>query len=454
VIGGLAGLGCALRSESVVAAWLAAAAAAVLSLALTVPSQVLAPGDSPPGPVDGRDYDHLALNLARGRGFSYCWSDPEWRAPYERAHDRARYVLHLSLHGPCFPTARRAPGFPALLAAVYAIGGRSFEAGRWLGALALAAAAALGAFLAVRFAGLLAALIFVPCLLSDHQLRFLVGVFMSEPVASASVMAALVAHLILLRQPKPSMAALAGTTLGLLLLVRYHFVLLYGVALLGAAIGALRSRLLRPICGAYGGAALLIIAPWCARNCLVLDAWMPLGTQGGHGLAASYGGNSVRGGAGTWNFDRALKLWARHEGKASGYAFADLARELRSSLEVEREFAQVGQRAALDWLRRNWRHVPAVACARLRAHARGYGILGLLAVGWGLVALAFRKTRAPAALGLSILVMNALAVALTYEEARGRYATPVRPVACLIGSLGLATLVERWLPAPPRPTAR
>lgn len=425
------------------AAVLGAAGTAVLSLALTLPAQVLRLAESPPAPVDGRDYDHLALNLARGRGFVYCWSDPEWRSPYERAENSRNYALHLSLEGPCFPTARRAPGYPAALAAVYRIWGRSFQAGRWLGAVALAMAGAIGTFLAMRVGGVAAAGLFTLCFLLDDQLRFFVGAFMSEPLASLAVMGVLAAHVALLRNPTRGTAILAGASLGLLMLVRHHFSLLYALGIFGAAFGAVRWRTLRPLCVAYGAAALLVFAPWGLRNCLVLQAPMPLGTQGGHGLAASYGEDAVAGDDGTWNSDQSARLWAKRKGKPSDYRFADLARELRSSLELERELALVGQTAVRPWMRRNWRRLPAIALVRLRAHARGYGALGLAAVACGFAALAFAETRRVAMSGFVIMAMTALTVALTYEEARGRYAAPVRPVAYLVGSLGLAASASR-----------
>ena len=361
-------------------ALVAALATLALSLALTVPAQVRRLGESPPAPVDGRDYDHLALNLARGRGFAYCWSDPEWRAPYERAGNSATFALHLSLSGPCFPTARRAPGYPAALAAVYGVWGRSFQAGRLLGAMALALAGALGAFMAAGAGGLIAAVAFALCFLLDEQLRVLVGAYMSEPLCTLAVLGVLAAHVSLWREPLPRRGALAGAALGLLMLVRHHFSLLFALGMLGAAVAATRSRSLRLVSIAYAAAALVVFAPWGLRNCLVLGAPMPLGTQGGHGLAASYGGQPTRGADGTWDSDQSARLWARQKDKPRGYTFAELARELRSSLEQERELAQVGQAAAGDWLRRNWRELPRVVLIRLRAHARGYGAVGLAAL--------------------------------------------------------------------------
>lgn len=37
---------------------------------------------SAPEVEDGPDYDNIAYNVAKWRGFGFQWSDPEWRAPY------------------------------------------------------------------------------------------------------------------------------------------------------------------------------------------------------------------------------------------------------------------------------------------------------------------------------------------------------------------------------------
>jgi hypothetical protein len=82
----------------------------------------------------------------------------------------------------------------------------------------------------------------------------------------------------------------------------------------------------------------------------------------------------------------------------------------------------------------------------LRAHARGYGWIGLAAIAWGLVALALPESRRLAVLGFVIIGTTALTVALTVES-RGRYGAPVRPVAYLVGSLGLTASTSRLLRA-------
>jgi hypothetical protein len=440
---GFTGAGRILGSRSRRAALIAALVTAAGSLWLTLPAQVLRRGETPPGLGDARDYDHLALNLARGRGYAFCWSDPEWRAPYENAPNRRDYAIHLVLEGPCRPTAYRAPGYPVALAVLYRFWGRSFQAARLLGTLALALAGALGAFLAVRAGGLAAAFLFAYLFLGDDQPRRFVGALMSEGTASLAVMLTLAAHYALTRHPTPRTGLLAGSLLGLLMLLRSFFAPLWAVGLVGALLAAVRSHVQRPCWLAYAGAALLVPAPWAVRNCLLLDAPLPLGTQGGHALAGRYVDDEIRGA--TWNSELVGRLWAARMGLAS-VRYSLLERKIRMSLAVEREMALMGQQAAREWLTRNWRRLPAAALLSLRAHARGYETFGLAAVLCAFAGLAIPEIRGMVGLGLAVVVTNALTVALTYEAA-GRFSVPVRPVAYLAGSIAVAALLARLLRA-------
>jgi len=341
----------ALGSTSTRSALVGAACTGVFSLALTLPSQVLGWAESPPATgSDAQDYDHLALNLARGRGYAYCWSDPEWRAPYQRAEPTSR-DWRLSFRGPCIPTARRAPGYPAALAAVYSVWGRSFMASRALGAVALAMAGAIGVFLAARAGGLAAGVPVGLCFLLDGQLQDYIGGLRVEPTVSFAVMALLAAHVALFREPRHATAILAGALLGLLVLLRHQFFLLWLIGTCSAAVCVVGSRTPRRFWLAYASAAFLTLLPWCLRNCLVLDAPMPLGTQGGHALATKFVEDKI--GNGAWEPDQAARLWAKRTGKPSSYRYATLAREFRTSLAVERDLAIAGQEAARAWLGRN-----------------------------------------------------------------------------------------------------
>jgi hypothetical protein len=145
---------------------------------------------------------------------------------------------------------------------------------------------------------------------------------------SLAVMAMLAAHVALVRNPRHPTGILAGALLGLLVLVRHQFFLLWIIGMCSAAFCVGGSRAPRKLCLAYAGAALLTLTPWCLRNCLVLDAPMPLGTQGGHVLAAKFVEDKI--GNGAWDPAQAARLWAKLTGKPSGYSYSALARDFRT----------------------------------------------------------------------------------------------------------------------------
>jgi hypothetical protein len=256
----------------------------------------------------------------------------------------------------------------------------------------------------------------------------------------------LAAHAALFRAPRLSAAILAGASLGIVLLVRHHFSLLFALGILGSglAVAALRWRNRWRLCLGYAGAALVVFVPWGVRNCLVVGALSPLGTQGGHSLGASFAYDEVTP-DGSWDAERLALVWERRKGLPPDYDAARLAIDIRGSLEMERELAVAGQETARRWLRRNWRQIPKAVLIRLRAHALGYGPFGLAALAFGLAAFAFPEMRREAAVCLALLAMSATTVVMTFEAGRGRYSAPVRPAAYLMGALGLAGAGARLL---------
>ncbi len=69
---------------------------------------------------DGPDYENIAWNLSVGRGFSFDWTDPRWKSPYQE--DGAdRYAAQLSRTSSHTPTTGRPPLLPWMIAAIYQI---------------------------------------------------------------------------------------------------------------------------------------------------------------------------------------------------------------------------------------------------------------------------------------------------------------------------------------------
>src|SRR6516165_6393224 len=137
--------------------WLAVALFVVAFASYLVPMIRRGELNQPPAPGgDEPDYDAIALQLARGNGFSVDWDDDEYRALYARAasgqvqvsvdvpsHESgSRYSSLFERHG-ASPTAIRPPVLPALLATTYRIVGRQFAPIRVINCACLALACTL-----------------------------------------------------------------------------------------------------------------------------------------------------------------------------------------------------------------------------------------------------------------------------------------------------------------------
>jgi uncharacterized membrane protein len=234
----------------------------------------------------------LRVGLVALTGEHVPWGDP---ADYDR------HAAHLVEHGSYpptawaetgSPTAFRPPAWPYLLAGVYEATGERWTAGRLtaavLGALAVLLVYLVAAQLFGRRTGLVAgwvAAVFPP-------LVFLSGSLVAESLFVVLVLAALFATLRARAGPRVlPWAALAGVACGLAALTRTNGLVLIAAVAVGLAASSgfkqrgLRARaLLAPAVAVL--AAALTIAPWTIRNAVVLDAFVPVSTQGGYTMAA------------------------------------------------------------------------------------------------------------------------------------------------------------------------
>ena len=242
----------------------------------------------PPETGDGHDYDAIAFNVWQGRGFGYQWSDEDWRKPYEGI---PRYRLLLTRQSEFYPTTYRPPAMPFLLSAVYAITGRSFTAWRVVNCGIMAGAVTTAAIISAQFAGIPAAVITAAILLQSRELTRYSGMFMTEPLAT--LMLALLAWTWVrnARDGWTTRRAIAsGIAMGGLLAARTIFILTTPILLIlpgrDLSFGSKLAWKTKAICLAV---AIVVISPWWIRNIVVLDAFMPLGTQGGINLPMGFG---------------------------------------------------------------------------------------------------------------------------------------------------------------------
>lgn len=373
----------------------------------------------PPETGDGHDYDAIAYNVWQGRGFGYEWSDEEWRKPYEGI---PRYRLLLTRQSDFYPTTYRPPAMPYLLSAVYAIAGRSFTAWRIVNCAITAGAVTAAAIISAQFAGIPAAVLTAAILLQSRELTRYSGMFMTEPLAT--LMLALLAWT-WVRNARDGWtvkrAILSGVAMGGLLAARTIFILTTPVLLIlpgtDLSFGSRFAWKTKALCLIV---AIVVISPWWIRNIVVLDAFMPLGTQGGINLPMGFGPRALR----------SQGIWASNPGDG----WPEIAALKLDIVTSEVMLAKHRQRLTLNWMMEN----PGLVLHLMRLH-----VVQELKPGrdfysrWLLPAAAVGAAvlwKFPGAWVLALLVCaNILSVAMTYS-AGGRFMVPVQPLlAALIG---------------------
>ena len=192
----------------------------------------------------------------------------------------------------------RAPGYPAFMALVYAVSGRSVTALRCveavLGTLSVGLIARLGVRLFGRPSGLIAGAI-----AAVHPvMAFLPSAIYTENLLVFLLVVALSFAFDALDRPGLWRWAASGAWIGLAMLVRPNVIALLPGLALGFTLLAWRARraLLRPLL-ATGAAVLLTVLPWLVRNHQVYGRWFYICTGGGRQF---YLGNNPLATGETW----------------------------------------------------------------------------------------------------------------------------------------------------------
>jgi hypothetical protein len=265
--------------------------------------------EMPPPPGDSQDYDNIAVQLMHGRGFAIDYNDPEWRRPYEAGNADGTFDGILSRHAPFKTTTRLPLLLPVVLAAVYTIFGRSFLAWQIVnsvitaGGLTMICATTLRAF-GSRVTLVTAAVMF----LSATYLSYVVYWSIMTETLAILLLSLLVRNLSrLAAAPRMRTAIACGIFMGLMGLARNFFVLWLPLVTILAAwlvmrAGVPRRRALK-LAGTLLVVAIALQVPWWIRNCRVLGAFMPLGTEGGVSLYAGYSDGALKH-AHWWNATR------------------------------------------------------------------------------------------------------------------------------------------------------
>ena len=377
----------------------------------------------PPETGDGHDYDAIAFNVWQGRGFGYQWSDENWRKPYENI---PRYRLLLSRQSEYYPTTYRPPAMPYLLTAVYAVAGRNFTAWRVINCAVTASAVTTAAIISAQFAGVPAAVITAAILLQSRELTRYSAMFMTEPLAA--LMLALLAWTWVRNATNGwtlMRAIVSGIAMGGLLAARTIFILTTPVLLIlpgrDLSFGSRFAWKTKLICLA---AAIVVISPWWIRNILVLDAFMPLGTQGGINLPMGFGPRALR----------SQGIWASNPGDG----WPEIAAQKLDVVTSEVMLAKYRQTLTINWMIDNPRQVLYLMWLHVSQELKpGRDLYSR----WLLPSAAMSALVLWRFPGVWVLVMivcgNILSIAMTYS-AGGRFMVPLQP---LLAALVAAALV-------------
>jgi 4-amino-4-deoxy-L-arabinose transferase-like glycosyltransferase len=378
---------------------------------------------------DGHDYDVIALNLARGLGFGHYWSDPEWRAPYESRNQDGRYNLVLARTGSFHKTAYRPPLLPALLALLYKLAGRNFALWRAVNCLIVGLATGFIFIIGHRLGGWAGGFLAVLLSLLDPVPKLYAGMFLTEGLAMLFISALAWSMLNLFLRANPTRYVLTGVLLALAVLTRSIFALWIPIVFALALWIEIRlsghrgRRSLLMLC-----TALLVLMPWFVRNCIALDAFMPLGTQGGINLPSGYSDGAVST-DGHWSGSVKKRILGGFDGH-----YMDIL--------LERDQARLGLKKATEWILNNPYLTAKLFYLKIRAlwwSSSKYQIFLLMLVLSSLLIL-WRREEAIVLYGL--LVANTLAVGLTWSVG-GRFLIPVYPILYSLAAIVLLKMFTR-----------
>jgi 4-amino-4-deoxy-L-arabinose transferase-like glycosyltransferase len=413
-----------------------------LALAVRVLFVIATPGYVPQH--DDRDYDRLACWVAQHGGL------PDRGPPVP---GRQSCVVH-GRSGAV--TAYRPPLWPLALGATYAAadaaGVPRWTAGRVVQAVIGTVIVGLAGAIAVELWGGAVALVvlglgavFLPLVLDGATL-------ISEPLFVALELGAVLALLRHGRDPlRVTWALPAGVCAGLAALTRSTGAVLALALIAGLWFATRRGRRLRSM-AVFAAAAVLVVAPWTARNARVLGAFVPVSTEIGPTLLGTYNqaARDAPGCTGCW------VLLSRTPGEEA------LVHRLRRLSEVQRD--RESRRLATDFARRHPAYVAQVAwhnslrllelggAARTRFTASTIDVPGGAAVAgawelWLYLALAAAAValgmlrRVPGWLVALPIVLWVTTVLVQSETPRFR--APIDPFVVLLAAAGVAAVRAR-----------
>ncbi|QDU38264.1 Dolichyl-phosphate-mannose-protein mannosyltransferase [Maioricimonas rarisocia] len=406
--------------------------------------------DVPPSATgDEPSYDSIGWELSQGRGYRIDYSNEQFLEPYLEASRSADPPLPIP-EGRDGPTALRPPLFPLVIAGTDLLFGRQFWVIRVVNCLAMAATCGLIAHFACRLTGAIPAVVMAfGFLILDVRTRLYARAILTEALACLLV-AGMTAALLRYRGTGGwKNVVVAGLCLGVAVLDRPMLVVwLPVVALLVVLCKPSRPaggvpplfrwvprlsewvpRLCEPCSrvSLFLIAASIVVVPWMAWNCVRLDAFKPLGTQGMIELPAGFSDAA-------WENRGIWRLQPEDE------CLADVESRGLSGLQWEVALADCRREKAVEWIRTNPGRSILLGVMKigqeLRPRTVWQGVLLVLAV-VGAFAMTDRRG---ALLLVGIVAAQLLAIAMTWSV-EGRFMVPLQFPVYILASCGLGRLL-------------
>ena len=388
---------------------------------------------------DSDSYERLGYNLAAGLGYGYCPSDqpilegkaePTAVNTCEAGCDAGEFQL----------TAYRPPGFPFVIAAIYRLSPLNYFAVRVLNCGACAAAVTImSLWLARRHSVTAAVLASVTCCI-DPRFREFAGSFLTENLATLALCCFGLTFACFVENKTVRNAAMCGLSLSALVFVRSFYVAWYPI--LWIAIAALVFREVRRgtqtsasglrVVISFGLCSLMLVGPWWVRNCIVLKAIMPTGTQGGIGIADGFSDSAMEN-FGSWTPQMALSILKELRADPK---FAEA-----SELEIEKEHCRRGAARASEWIESHPELLLQLTWWKFSRLWEFGSVLHTALFGLCVVGMWFSRATPLTRILLLLFVLNSLTVMATYHTYE-RFLTPFRPLIHVMCAWGTCQLLQ------------
>ena len=391
---------------------------------------------------DSDDYERLGYNLASGQGFGFCPADRPVQLGLEEPPPVSKCEPACS-SGEFELTAYRPPGFPVLIAAVYQFSPLNFLAIRVINCVFCAMAVTLISVAVARETSVATGIFAAAACSLDSRFREMAGTFLTENMATLALCGLAISFTCLFRKLSIRNAVLCGLCLSWLVVVRSFFVAWYPV--LWILVGYLASRSVAAGTHDWRAAGKVVISfclcslvltgPWWLRNCLLLEAMMPTGTQGGINLADGFS-DSAMANKGSWTPHVANEIAEELK--------ADASFRPKNQLEFEREHCRRGTARAFRWIFEHKALVPTLLWWKFsRLWEIGSVLHGILFSVCGL-GLWFGRRLPIFRVMCLLMILNTMTVLATHHTYE-RFMTPFRPMLHTMGGYAVTVLAAACL---------